>query len=377
LARFGVFGGVGIRKMEKQPTIPREVARFPDQEHCHGDLSRRREFLRNSWQMGVFAPAAMAGLAGCQAASQRSGESKSGDRQLSISFVGAVMNNPFWGQIQKGATSAGNDLDGVDVTYMAPENFSHANVNEIIRSAISAKPDGVAIDYRGRMFEEVTQNALDQGAAVQFYNNFKGKDSTDPRVVRLASTAVGLDKYQAALRSAEDFLQLVSPGQRIVLFNGGPDSPEHLEIQQAYLKVLADAGWKRAKIEVFPVTLDPAENYQLMKTYLAAHADTAGIICWDSVTGGAAARAKADAGLDIPAMAWNLDSTIIRSIKEGTLNLTLTQQPFLQGYYAVVALYLKIKYGFIDPPLVDPATLIVDRANIEQVEALYNSGIAG
>ena len=130
-------------------------------------------------------------------------------------------------------------------------------------------------------------------------------------------------------------------------------------------------------MEVFPVTLDPAENYQLMKTYLAAHADTAGIICWDSLTGGAAARAKVDAGFDIPAMAWNLDSTIIRSIKEGTLNLTLTQQPFLQGYYAVVALYLKIKYGLIDPPLVDPSTLIVDRTNIEQVEALYNSGIAG
>ena len=363
--------------MEEQPTIPSKVARFGSQEVGGRSLSQRREFLKTSWRWGVFAPAAAAGLAGCETSSQPSEESASGDRRLSISFVGAVMNNPFWGLVQKGATSAGRDLDGVELTYMAPENFSHANINEIIRSAISAQPDGVAIDYRGKMFEEVTQRALDQGAAVQFFNNFKGEDSADPRVVRLAKTAVGLDKYQAALRSAEDFLQYVSPGQPIVLFNGLPDSPEHLEIQQAYLKVFSDRGWERGQLEVFPVTLDPAENYQLMKTYLAAHNDAAGIVCWDSVTGGAAARAKADAGLDIPVMAWNLDSTIIRSIKEGTLNLTLTQQPFLQGYYAVVALYLKMKYGLIDPPLVDPATLIVDQTNVEQVEALYKAGIAG
>ena len=41
------------------------------------------------------------------------------------------------------------------------------------------------------------------------------------------------------------------------------------------------------------------ENAYLKRTrdsYKSAHADTAGIICWDSVTGGAAARAKADAG---------------------------------------------------------------------------------
>ena len=358
--------------MKKQPAIPRIAACPVDSENNRGDFARRREFLKHSWQMGMFAPAAVAGLAGCDVGGQRSGE-----RQISISFIGAVMNNPIWGLVQKGATSAGDDLVGADVTYMAPENFSHANINEIIRSAISAKPDGVAIDYRGKMFEEVTQSALDQGAAVQFYNNFKGRDSTDPRVASLASTAVALDKYQAALRSAEDFLPLVSPGEPLVLFNGIPDSPEHREILQAYLKVFTEAGWDRAQLEEFPGTLDPAENYQLMKTYLAAHADTAGIICWDSLTGGAAARAKADAGLDIPVIAWNLDSTIIRSIKEGTLDLTLTQQPFLQGYYTVVALYLKIKYGLVDPPLVDPATLIVDRTNVEQVEALYKVGIAG
>lgn len=342
------------------------------------EFGQRREFLQRSLQLGLLAPAAGAMLTGCQRAGRQASEIEtSGGDHFTVSFVGAVLNNPFWDQVQKGATSAGEDLAGIELTYLAPEEFSHANINEIIRSAISAKPDGVAIDYRGRGFEEVTQQALDQGIAVQFYNNFKATDSSDPRMVRLTKTAVGLDKYQAARRSVEDLLPLMSPGEPIVLFNGIADSPEHLEIENAYLQVLTEAGWAKSQLKVFPVTLDPAENYQLMKTYLAAHPATAAMICWDSVTGAAAARAKSDAGLSIPVMAWNLDSTIIRAIKDGTLNLTLTQQPFLQGYYAVIALYMKLKYGFIDPPLVDPATLIVNRENIAEVERLYQAGIAG
>jgi simple sugar transport system substrate-binding protein len=365
--------------LHQNERVRRTVCREP--EAAYDGNSRqsigRREFVRRAVQLGLLPPAAGVMLAGCQrAGSECAGPGGESDR-ITIRFVGSAMNNPFWDQIQRGAESAGADLSGVILNYVAPDEFSHANISALIKSTVAAKPDGVAIDYRGRMFEAVTQQALDSGCAVQFYNNYKGTDSSDSRIVRLAKTAVGLDKYQAALRSAEVFLPTLEPGDPIVLFNGLPDSPEHLEIQTAYMKVLKDAGWSDEKIEVFPVTLDPAENYQLMKTYLAAHPTTAGIICWDSVTGSAAARAKSEAGMNIPTMAWNLDRTIMRAISDGSLNLTLTQQPFLQGYYAVTALYMKLKYKFIDPPVVDPATFLVTRENIAEVKELYAAGIAG
>lgn len=363
--------------MANRPHPRRETPYLSAYSISQDKVTQRRAFFQRSLQLGLIAPTAVATIAGCQPTDQRALGVAHNDRHHTISFVGAVMNNPFWDQIQKGATSAGKDLDGVDLTYLAPEEFSHANINEIIRSALSAEPDGIAIDYRGRMFEEITKEALDSGIAVQFYNNFAGQESADHRVVQLARTAVGLDKYQAALRSAKHFLPHILPGEPLVLFNGIPDSPEHLEVQNAYLQVLADAGWTDSQVKVFPVTLDPAENYELMATYFAAHPETAGVICWDSVTGSAAARATRDAKMEIPVMAWNLDATIIRAIKSGTLNQTLTQQPFLQGYYAVVGMYMKLQYGFIDPPVVDPATLIVNHSNIEQVEQLYKAGIAG
>ncbi len=330
---------------------------------------------RNLLIGGLTVPSAGALLAACSRDGPR--ESEENAQPIRIGFIGAVLNNPFWDQMQRGAAAAAEALAGVDLTYTAPEEFSLANVNEMIRAVIAGGPDGIAIDYRGREFEEITGQALDQGIAVQFFNNFKGLDSADPRIVRLSRTAVGLDKYEAARKSGEAFLKFLKLNDPLVLFNGLPDTPEHLVIQNAYLRVFSEAGWAREQIDVFPVGLDPAQNFQLIKVYLAAHPEIRGIVCWDSLVGSAAARAKADAGLDTPTLSWNLDPIIIQSLKDGSLTLTLSQQPYLQGYYAVVALYLKLKHGLSDPPSVDTGAFLIDRSNVLEVEKLFQKGLLG
>ena len=343
--------------------------RTATQRHPYG--VKRRDLLLG----GLTIPSAATLMAACSQG--RSPGPDATSENLRIGFVGSVLNNPFWAQMQKGATAASQELAGVDLTYTAPEEFSLANINELIKAVIAARPDGIAVDYRGREFEEVTGQALDQGIAVQFFNNFKGLDSADPRIVQLSRTAVGLDKLQAARTSGEAFLKHLEHNTPVVLFNGLPDAPEHLVIQNAYLRVFSEAGWDRELIEVFPVGLDPAQNFQLMKIYLAAHPRTRGIVCWDSPTGSAAARAKADSGLDIPILSWNLDPIILQSLRDGSLTLTLSQQPFLQGYYAVVALYLKLKHGLTDPPFVDPGVFLIDRTNVGEVEKLFRKGVLG
>ncbi len=332
---------------------------------------KRRDLLLG----GLTVPSVATAISACSAGGR--GEQDGPTEDLRITFIGTVLNNPFWDQIRKGAIAASEALAGVDLTYTAPEEFSLANVAALIKAVLAGRPDGIAVDYRGREFEEVTREALDQGIAVQFFNNFKGLDSADPRIVRLSRTAVGLDKFQAARKSGEAFLKHLKQNDPVVLFNGLPDAPEHLVIQNAYLRVLSEAGWARERVELFPVGLDPAQNFQLMKTYLAAHPETRGILCWDSLTGSAAAKAKADSGLDVPILSWNLDPIIIQTLKDGSLTLTLSQQPYLQSYYSVVALYLKLRYGLTDPPFVDPGVFLIDRSNVGEVEDLYRKGILG
>ena len=297
---------------------------------------------------------------------------------IEIWVVGSVLNNPFWDLIQNGSLAAGEALADANVTYIAPEDFSLANVNEFIVTAVAAEPDAILVDYRTAEYEEAVIDALDKGIEVQFYNNYVGKDSDDARVRRLSGTPVGLDKAAAARRSAELYLEYVSPGDQLVLFNSLPDSPEHLEIENAYIQVFTDAGWSESDLDIVALPgLDPAPNFEVIKTYLAANPGTQGIVTWDTTSGTPAAQAKADAGSDVPLVMWNLDQTVIEGVKDGNVQLSLTQQPFLQTFYGVISAYIKVKFGFIDPPVIDPGTLMVTADNVNEVEALFEAGYAG
>ncbi|MYI19309.1 MAG: substrate-binding domain-containing protein [Acidimicrobiia bacterium] len=296
---------------------------------------------------------------------------------IEIWVVGSVLNNPFWDLIQNGSLAAGEALADANVTYIAPEDFSLANVNEFIVTAVAAEPDAILVDYRTAEYEEAVIDALDKGIEVQFYNNYVGKDSADPRVRRLSGTPVGLDKAAAARRSAELYLEHVSPGDQLVLFNSLPDSPEHLEIENAYVAVFTDAGWSESDLDIVALPgLDPAPNFEVIKTYLAANPGTQGIVTWDTTSGTPAAQAKADAGSDVPLVMWNLDQTVIEGVKDGNVQLSLTQQPFLQTFYGVISAYIKVKFGFIDPPVIDPGTLLVPVDKVNVVVALFEAGYA-
>jgi simple sugar transport system substrate-binding protein len=301
--------------------------------------------------------------------------------EYDIWVVGSVLNNPFWDLIQKGALSAGDDLVDATVTYVAPEEYSLANINEFIKTAVAANPDAILVDYRGQEFEEIVSQALDQGIKVQFYNNYEGANSADARIRALSRTAVGLSKPAAATRSAALFIEAASlnPGDKLVLFNSLPDSPEHMAIQNAYVAAFIAAGWAESDMDIVPLPgLDPAPNFEYIRTYLSAHpGEYKGIVTWDTTSGSPAAQAKTDLGLTIPLLMWNIDETVIAGVRDGSITMSLTQQPMLQTYYGVIGAYLKVKYGFIDPPVVDPGTLIITKDNVEEVAALFEAGIAG
>lgn len=331
--------------------------------------------LRGGWKLLGLLTALLLVAAAC---AEEAEEPAAEEEAIEIWVVGSVLNNPFWDLIQNGALAAGDSLADANVTYIAPEEFSLANVNEFILTAVAADPDAILVDYRTAEYEAAVIDALNKGIEVQFYNNYVGFDSGDGRVRRLSTTAVGLDKGAAAERSANLYVDHVSPGDKLVLFNSLPDSPEHLEIQNAYLDVFLDRGWSESDLVVVPLPgLDPAPNFEAIKTYLAANPDIQGIVTWDTTSGTPAAQAKADAGSGIPLVMWNLDQTVLEGVKDGTVQLSLTQQPFLQTYYGVISAYIKVKFGFIDPPVVDPGTLIITGDNVNEVESLFNAGYAG
>ena len=63
-------------------------------------------------------------------------------------------------------------------------------------------------------------------------------------------------------------------------------------------------------------------------------------------------------------------------IKRGITSFTLIQQPYAQGYLAVVDLYMKVKYG-MTPSNIDTGTLLVTKENAAAFQPVVDAGRGG
>lgn len=79
------------------------------------------------------------------------------------------------------------------------------------------------------------------------------------------------------------------------------------------------------------------------------------------------------AGQGYWAAGFDLSPKTLELIQAGHIRFTVDQQPYAQGFYPVVALALKLRYG-IEPSNIDTGAAIVDRSNVEQVIDLTSKG---
>ena len=66
------------------------------------------------------------------------------------------------------------------------------------------------------------------------------------------------------------------------------------------------------------------------------------------------------------AAGFDLTEGMLGHIKNGSVQLTVGQNPFLQGYYSVYECYMNLKYGvdFLD---IDTGAQMVTKDNVEDV----------
>jgi simple sugar transport system substrate-binding protein len=74
---------------------------------------------------------------------------------------------------------------------------------------------------------------------------------------------------------------------------------------------------------------------------------------------------------------FDLNSTVVTDLQNGSLDFAIDQQQYLQGYMPIVTLYLYLKaHGNSVSPgqVLDTGPLIVNKANVSTVEAAINAG---
>ncbi|MBM4466815.1 MAG: sugar ABC transporter substrate-binding protein [Chloroflexi bacterium] len=271
----------------------------------------------------------------------------------------------FWCVVQKGIDTAAEQM-GVKVTVLGPDKFDLEKTASLIDQAAAARPDGIALTVSDPvLFKEPIVRALNAGIPVIAYNAGSGpiKDGI-PYL-----TYLGQDEYQGGYLGG---LRLTAAGGKKGVCINHQVGHVGLDARcQGFLDALKEKGLKG---EVLSITMDPAEAQTIIGDYYTANPDTDTFLTLGPAGANPFYAFVEAAGLKAGEVfhgTFDLSPEIVANIENGTTLFGIDQQPFLQGYGAVMMLTLLNRQNITPAlPVTPTGPGFVDQSNIAIVKAL-------
>jgi simple sugar transport system substrate-binding protein len=267
----------------------------------------------------------------------------------------------FWDKIKSGAQQAAKNY-GIDLKYSNdPDPGKQAT---LIQNAIDSKVDGIATTL-------ATPDAL-AGAV---------KDANDAKIPVVAFNS-GIDQYQdvGALMyfGSDETLAGESAGERISEAGG----KKTLCVIQASGSVALEArcaGVKNKAGNTENIQVNGADDSAVVSSLqakLSQDKDIDYIVTLGAPIALDAHKATDAAGSKAKIITFDLNADVAQDIKDGKVEFSIDQQPYVQGYQAVTALYLNKKNGNDigggGPVLTGPS--FVDKDNIDVILPFAQKG---
>jgi simple sugar transport system substrate-binding protein len=275
-----------------------------------------------------------------------------------------VTTNPFFTPTQYGAEDACKLL-GIQYQWTGSVNSVVAEMVDATNTALSAKADGIALAVVDKdAFRGPVNQALDAGIPVVSFNADGARD--DPGTNRLAYIGQGL--YESGYELGRRALTQLDSGD----VAGFIATPGQLNIQPRI-----DGAQQAFKDSGKPVTFTPVatnadvtQGLSIIDAYVQGHPNLAGLLAVDAGStqsvGQTVGKYKLrDKGLKV-AGGFDLVPETLAAIKAGNLDYTIDQQPYLQGFLPVLALYLfKLSGGLLFPTQTNTGLLFVTKDNVD------------
>lgn len=278
----------------------------------------------------------------------------------------------FWVPLVNGARDAARHIsEGDDVTinvrHMGPRLFDIAEQRDILENVIQSGVDGIITTLPDPdAFDTPVSEAIASGIPVIATNTDDVTGTND----RLAF--VGMDDVAAGRVLANRIIEEIGTEGKIAI---GQEDMGHSSLVERMEGVREVLDQTDIDYEILHTTADLTQAASTFESFLLANPDAKGIFSVDATGTQSHGVVIRNLGLtgQIVSGGWDLVPTTLENIIDGYTSFTLDQNPYVQGYYPVVALYLYHKYG-IEPGDIDSGAGIVDRSNVEDVLDLAEQG---
>lgn len=284
-------------------------------------------------------------------------------------FVNHVTTNAFFTPTQYGAEDACKLLN-VSYQWTGSQNSVVSEMVNAMNTAISGKADGIAVSVVDKSaFRAPVDQALDAGIPVVSYNADGARD--DPGTNRLAYIGQGL--YESGYALGQRALAAGLDSGDAVGFIATPGA---LNIQpriDGCQQAIKDSG-KPINFTPVATNADATKGAAIIDAYINGHQNLAGILAVDAGSTYAVGQSVKKYNMRSKGMkvagGFDLTPETLTGIKEGSLDFTIDQQPYLQGFLPVLALYLfKLSGGLVTPVQTNTGLSFVTKDNVDPYQS--------
>jgi len=277
-------------------------------------------------------------------------------KDLDLSYAVITHGAPgdaFWDRVKSGAERAGEDY-GVNVEYSSdPDPAKQAG---LIDGAVADKVDGIVVSMANPDgLESSIKAAVAEGVAVVTINSGVEKFKEFGAI-----THVGQSEDIAGQAVGEKLKELGLKNVICVIQEAG-----NVGLETRCKSAASTLGAKMTNLQV-----DGTDDNAVTATItskLQADKTIDGVLTLGGQYGIDAVAAVKEAGSQAQVATFDLSSDVIAAIKAGTVQFAVDQQPFVQGYLGVSALYLKgingNDVGGGEPVYSGPAFITKDNAD--------------
>ncbi len=326
--------------------------------------------------------------ASTQSGSAAAAGAGSGKCAYTFAFITHGDNGNFWSVAYKGAKDAASQL-GCKITVYGSQQQGQAEPddnaeNAQIQNAINAHVDGIAVsDHNPSLMNSTIAKAVAAGIPVVMLN--AGCTPADLAATK-AITCVGQPEQVAGTQAGATFKSQGATNVLCVIHQSGQNLLDRCNGLAQGLGVGSTCGTGSAPAhgpactELILSTPNAASNPQQadqqVVSYLQAHPQIDAVMTLNTAISDSLITLLAGKS-SVKIGTFDLDSTVLTDLANGSLLFAIDQQQYLQGYLPIMALFIyKNAHGNSVSPgsVLQTGPLVVTKANADMVKAAVAAG---